>query len=83
MDKVGDPAVICDIQLEGLSPKEIHDKMVLILEEDALPMALSKSGQHSSDAAEKVEHDPRSGRPLTASTPERVDKIHDSSWICT
>ena len=78
MDEFGDRGIIRYLHLKGLSPKEIHEDMVITLGDDAPSFStVKKWTAEFKRGRESLEDHPRSGRPPTASTPEMVDKIHD------
>lgn len=78
MEKIEYRAVIKFLFLEGVAPKEIHERMLKVYN-DCSPtirtverwVAEFKRGRTS------LEDDPREGRPKSASTPEIIAKIQD------
>ena len=78
MEKIEHRAVIKFLFLEGVAPKEIHERMLKAYN-DCSPtirtierwVAEFKRGRTS------IEEDPREGRPKSASTPEIMAKILD------
>ena len=78
MEKIEHRAVIKFLFLEGVAPKEIHERMLKVYN-DCSPtirtverwVAEFKRGRTS------IEDDPREGRPKSASTPEIIAKIQD------
>ena len=78
MDKIEYRAVIKFLFLEGVAPKEIHERLLKVYK-DSSPsirtverwVAEFRRGRMS------LEDEPREGRPKTASTPEIIEKIQD------
>lgn len=78
MEKLEYRAVIKFLFLEGVAPKQIHERLLKVYK-DSSPsirtverwVAAFKSGHTS------LEDDPREGRPKSASTPENIAKIQD------
>ncbi len=78
MDNISLRAVIRYLGLKGLSPKEVHEDMVETLGEGAPSYSMVKKwAAEFKRGRESLEDDPRSGRPVTVTTQEVIDKIHD------
>ena len=71
MNNISSRAVICYLGLKGLTPKEIHEDMVVTLGEDVGCCLQGRCGRES------LEDDPHLGRPLTSTTEESIAKIRD------
>ena len=78
MDKIAERAVIQYLHKKGLVPKAIHADMVATLGKDAPSYATVKRWvAEFKRGRESLEDDPRPGRPVTVTTPEKVSKVHD------
>ncbi|XP_040923305.1 chromobox protein homolog 1b isoform X1 [Toxotes jaculatrix] len=78
MDNVSLRAIIRYLGLKGLSPKEVHEDMVATLGEGAPSYSMVKKwAAEFKRGRESLEDDPRPGRPVTVTTQETIDKIHD------
>ncbi|XP_041346797.1 uncharacterized protein LOC121366396 [Gigantopelta aegis] len=78
MDNISNRAVIRYLGLQGLTPKEIHEDMVVTLGEDApLYSMVKKWAAEFKRSRERLEDDPRPGRPMTVSTQDTIAKIHE------
>ena len=75
MDNIRHRAVIRYLGIKGLTPKEIHEDMVVTLGEDAHSYSTVKKW----DAELKccLEDDPPPRRPVTITTQETIAKIYD------
>lgn len=78
MEKIKYRAVIEFLFLEGVEPKQIHERLLKVYKDSSPSLATVynwvaefKRGRTS------LEDDPREGRPKSASTTEIVEKIHD------
>lgn len=78
MEKIKYRAVIEFLFLEGVEPKQIHERLLKVLKDSSPSLATVynwvaefKRGRTS------LEDDPRQGRPKSASTPEIIAKIQD------
>ncbi|XP_041349335.1 protein GVQW3-like [Gigantopelta aegis] len=78
MDNISHGTVIRYLGLKGLTPKEIHEDMVVTLGEDAPSYSMVKKwAAEFKRGRESLEDDPRPGRPVTVTTQETIAKIHD------
>lgn len=78
MENIEHRAVIKFFVLDGLTPTEIHSKLLKVYKNSSPSFstvkkwaALFKSGRTS------LEDDPREGRPKTATTPQMIQKVHE------
>ena len=63
---------------KGLTPKDIHNDMVVTLGKDAPSYATVKRWvAEFKRVRQSLEDDPRPERPVTVATPEMVNKVHD------
>lgn len=77
MNKLEYRAVIKFFVLDGLSPKEIHPKLIKVYGDSAPSMStVKKWAAEFKRGRTSLEDDPREGRPKTATTPEIIEKIH-------
>ena len=78
MDKLEYRAVINYLQLKGMTPAEIHKDMTDTLGDHAPSYATVKRWINEfKRGKDNTEDEPRSGRPLTATTPENIDLVLD------
>ncbi|XP_041354235.1 protein GVQW3-like [Gigantopelta aegis] len=78
MDNISHHAVIRYLGLNGLTPKEIHEDMVVTLGEDAPSYSMVKKwAAEFKHGRKSLKDDSRSGRPVTDTTQETIAKIHD------
>ena len=77
MDKIWHLGVIKYLQKKGLTPKDIHPDMVATLGDDAQALSnVKKWAAEFKRGRESLEDDPRSGRPVTATTQENIDRVY-------
>ena len=78
MDNIRHRGVIHYLGLKGLTPKEIHEDMVITLGEDVPSYTTVKKWDaefiHGNDS---LEDDPRRRRSVTVTTQDTIAKIHD------
>ena len=78
MDRVGQCAVIKNRSLKGLTSRQVHENMVSTLGDPAPSYAtIKKWAAKFRRVGDLLEEDPRSGRPVTVTTEEKVGKVHD------
>ena len=78
MDKISHHAVIRYLRLKGLTPKEIHENMVVTLWEDApLQSMVKKWAAKFKRGRESLEEDTHLRRPVTITTQDTIGKIDD------
>ena len=78
MDNIANRAVIRYLGLKGLPPKEVHEDMIATLGEEAPSYTtVKKWAAEFKRGRESLEDDPRSGRPVTVSTQDVIDKVLD------
>ncbi|XP_041369556.1 protein GVQW3-like [Gigantopelta aegis] len=78
MDNIGHRAVIPYLSHKGLTPKEIHEDMVITVGEDAPSYSMVKTwAAEFKRGRESLEDDTRLGRPVTVTTQETIANIHD------
>lgn len=78
MDKIEHRAVIKYLYKKGLSSKEIHLEMTNTLEDSAPAYSTVKKWVADfKNGRESLTDGARSGRPLSATTAENINKIHD------
>ncbi|XP_028270394.1 histone-lysine N-methyltransferase SETMAR-like [Parambassis ranga] len=78
MDNVSLRAIIRYLGLKGLSPKEVHKDMVATLGAGAPSYSMVKKwAAEFKRGRENLEDEPRSGRPVTVTTQETIDKIRN------
>ena len=79
MDIISHRAAIRYLGLKGLTPKEIHEDMVVKLRENAPSYSMVKTwAAKFKRGMESLEDDPRPRRPVTVTTQETITKIHDN-----
>lgn len=77
MDNVSNRSVIRYLGLKGLTPKEVHEDMVATVGSEAPSYStVKKWSAEFKRGRESLEDDHRSGRPVTATTEESIEKIH-------
>ncbi|XP_030588657.1 histone-lysine N-methyltransferase SETMAR-like [Archocentrus centrarchus] len=77
MDKIWHRGVIKYLQKKELAPKDIHADMVATLGDDAPALStVQKWAAEFKRGRESLEDDQRSGRPVTATTRENIDRVH-------
>jgi histone-lysine N-methyltransferase SETMAR len=78
MDNVGLRAIIRYLGLKNLSPRNIHDDMVATLGDQAPSYSMVKKwAAEFKRGRQSLEDDPRPGRPVTVTTRETINAIHD------
>ena len=78
LDKIELRVVIKYQFLKGKSPKEIHQDMQETLGSDAVSYSLVKKWVSRFKMGQNdIQDDPRSGRPISTTTPENVEAIHE------
>ncbi len=78
MDNTGLRAVIRYLGLKRLSPKEVHEDMVATLGEGAPSYSMVQKWAAEFKCGSRAPEDvPCPGRPVTVTTQETIDKIHD------
>ena len=77
MDKIWHRGVIRYLQKKRLTTEKIHTDMVSTLEDNARALSIVKKwAAEFKRGRERLEDDPRSGRPSMATTQEIIDRIH-------
>jgi len=77
MDKIEYRAVIKFFVLDGLSPSEIHPKLIKVYGDSAPSIStVKKWAAEFKRGRTSLQDDEREGRPKTATTPEIIEKVH-------
>ena len=78
MDNISHRAVIRYLGLKGLTPKEIHEDMVVTLEENAPSYSIEKKWNvEIKRSRDSLEDEPRQRKLVTVTTQDTIAKIHD------
>ena len=78
MDKIEYRAVKKFLVKEGLTPKEIHSKFTKVYGDSSPSFwTIKKWAAEFKRGRTSLEHDPRDGRPKSATTPEITEQVHD------
>ena len=77
IDKIWQRGIIKYLQKKGLTPKDIHAHIVATLGNDAPALSTVKKWEAEfKKGRESLEDDPRSGRPVSATTQENIDHVY-------
>lgn len=77
MDKIEYRAVIKFFVLDGLTPSEIHPKLIKVYGDSAPSIStVKKWAAEFKRGRTSLQDDEREGRPKTATTPEIIEKVH-------
>ena len=78
MEKFEYRAVIKFFVKEGLTPTEIHLRIVNVYGDSSPSVStVKKWAAEFKRGRESVQNDPREGHPKTVTTPEIIEKVHD------
>ena len=81
MDKCEYRAVIKFFVKEGLTPNEIHSKLIKVYGDSSPSFSTIKQwAAEFKRGRTSLEDDQREGRPKSATTPEIIEQVHDMLW---
>jgi hypothetical protein len=78
MDKIECRAVINFFVKKGLTPNKIHSKFIKFYGDPSLSFpTIKKCAAEFKRGRTSLKVNPREGRPISASTPEIIEQVHD------